>query len=64
MKTRPAIIAKTFKGNLSRWKKGEVVIARQTGPAEFFVERMQWSGRLELQNQIAGVPREFLKFNE
>ncbi len=61
---RKAILVHRVQGQLSIWPNGLLVLARQTENGMFLIERRNKKrGNLPGVNQLAGVPREFLKFS-
>jgi hypothetical protein len=53
-----ATLRRDVNGKFSRWKAGETVKATQTDREHFLIERVKWTGKLPLMNQLYGVPKD------
>jgi hypothetical protein len=62
---RLATIVEQVKGSFATFEVGERVYAEPwpEDDEECFIERVQWEGKTNIMNQMAGVPNEYLKFD-
>lgn len=58
-----ATLTRAIVGRWTRWEKGTAVKARKQADGYYFIERVKPDGLLYCANQMAGVPRDLLRFS-